>query len=129
MALQVLHEITASLQSAVFFAVMVDGTTDKANQEQVVLVFRWVDDNLVTHEFVGLYLTASIKSEALVAVIKDTLLRMNLKIEHCRGQCYDGASSMSGAKKGVAKVLFDEEPRAIFTHCYSHALNLAVIHE
>ena len=79
MALQVLREIAASLQSAVFFAVMVDGTTDKANQEQVVLVFRWVDDNLVTHvEFVGLYLTASIKSEALVAVIKDTLLRMNL---------------------------------------------------
>lgn len=127
MALQVLHEITASLQSAVFFAVMVDGATDKANQEQVVLVFRWVDDNLVTHEeFVGLYLTASIKSEALVAVIKDTLLRMNLKIGHCRGQCYDGTSSMSGAKKGVAKVLLDEEPHAVFTHCYGHALNLAV---
>ena len=33
---------------------------------------------------------------------------------------------MSGAKKGVAKMLRDEEPRAIFTHCYSHALNLAV---
>lgn len=61
-----------------------------------------------------------------MAVIKDTLLRMNLKIEHCRGQCYDGASAMCGAKKGVAKVLRDEEPRAILTHCYAHALNLAV---
>ena len=37
---------------------------------------------------------------------------MNLKIEHCRGQCYDGASSMSGAKKGVTKIIRDEEPRA-----------------
>ena len=61
-----------------------------------------------------------------MAVIKDTLLRMNLKIEHCCGQCYDGASSMSGAKKGVAKLLSDEEPRAIFTRFYGHALNLAV---
>ena len=127
MALQVLRQVAASLQSTVFYAVMVDETTDKANNEQVVLVFRWVDDALVAHEeFVGLYLTHSITSEALVAVIKDTLLRMNLKIEHCRGQCYDGASSMSGAKKGVAKKLRDEEPRAIYTHCYGHALNLAI---
>lgn len=127
MALQVIREVAASLQSAVFYTVMVDETTDKANNKQVVLVFRWVDNALVAHEeFVGLYLTDSITSEALVAVIKDTLLRMNLKIEHCRGQCYDGASSMSGAKKGVAKMLHDEEPRAIFTHCYGHALNLAV---
>ena len=127
MAQQVLHEIAASLQSAIFYALMVDETTDKANNEQIVLVFRWVDDALVAHEeFVGLYLTDSITSEALVAVIKDTLVRLNLKIQHCRGQCYDGASSMCGSRKGVAKKLLDEEPRAIFTHCYGHALNLAV---
>ena len=33
---------------------------------------------------------------------------------------------MSGAKQGVAKVLLDEEPRALYNHCYGHALNLAV---
>jgi len=31
---------------------------------------------------------------------------------------------MSGAKSGVAKQLTDEEPRALYTHCYEHALNL-----
>ena len=39
--------------------------------------------------------------------------------------CYDGASNMSGANSGVAKQLRDEEPRAIYLHCYGHALNLA----
>ena len=127
MAQQVLRQLAASLQSAMFYALMVDETTDKANREQDVLVFRWVDDALTAHKtFVGLYLTDSITSKALVALIKDVLLRMNLKIKHCRGQCYDGASSMTGAKSGVAKILRDEEPRAIFTHCYGHALNLAV---
>ena len=127
MAQQVLRQLALGLQSAIFYAIMVDETTDKANKEQVVLVFRWVDDALTAHkEFVGLYLTDSIASKALVAVIKDVLLRMNLKIEHCRGQCYDGASSMTGEKTGVAKILRDEEPRAILTHCYGHALNLAV---
>ena len=32
---------------------------------------------------------------------------------------------MSGIKSGVAKQILDEEKRAIFTHCYGHALNLA----
>ena len=35
-------------------------------------------------------------------------------------------SEMSGIRNGVAKQLMDEEPRAVFMHCYVHALNLAV---
>ena len=42
-----------------------------------------------------------------------------------RGQCYDGASTMSGIKIGVAKLFMDKEPSAIYTHCCGHALNLA----
>ena len=32
---------------------------------------------------------------------------------------------MSGRRSGVAVLLSSEEPRAIYTHCYGHALNLA----
>ena len=104
---------------------MIDETTDASNTEQVVLVL--VDDNLAVHEeFIGLYQSDSIDAKSLVAIIRDTLLCMNFKIENCRGQCYDGASSMSGAKGGVAKLINDDEPRAVYTHCYGHALNLSV---
>ena len=51
---------------------------------------------------------------------------MNLKVQHCRGQCYDGASDMTGCRNGVAKIISDDEARAIYTHCYGHALNLSV---
>ena len=61
-------------------------------------------------------MTSSITADSLVAIIKDTLLRMNLKVEHCRGQCYDGASVMSGARNGVAKQISTDEPRAVYTH-------------
>ena len=50
---------------------------------------------------------------------------MNLCIGKLRGQCYDGASSMSGKKSGVATRLLLEEERAIYLHCYGHSLNLA----
>ena len=32
---------------------------------------------------------------------------------------------MSGYKSGVATIIREEEPRAIYTHCYGHSLNLA----
>ena len=33
---------------------------------------------------------------------------------------------MAGAKAGVAVKIEKMEPRAVFTHCYCHALNLGV---
>ena len=53
MALRVLREIASAIQKALFYTVMVDETS---NQEQVVLVIRWVDGNLNVHgSFIGLY--------------------------------------------------------------------------
>ena len=46
MAMQTLRKIATLLQSAPFLSVMVDETTDVANQEQVVICFRWVDSKL-----------------------------------------------------------------------------------
>ena len=33
---------------------------------------------------------------------------------------------MTGAKAGVAAKIEEIEPRAVFTHCYGHSLNLKV---
>jgi hypothetical protein len=69
---------------------------------------------------------AIIDSPSLLAAIKDMLLRMNLQLCHCRGQCYDGASNMSGSRNGVAAQITREENRALYLHCFTHSLNLAV---
>ncbi len=68
----------------------------------------------------------STTSTVIVTTITDVLLRMNLSISNCRGQCYDGASSMSGSRSGVAIQLSQLEPKALYTHCYGHSLNLAI---
>ncbi len=126
MALQVLRQVVESIHSAPFLTLMIDETTDVSNIEQVVICFRWVDSNLESHEeFIGLYQVDSTQSSTLVATIHDVLQRVNVSIIKLRGQCYDGASSMSGSRGGVAVQLQKEEPRALYTHCYGHALNLA----
>ena len=64
----VLRRIVADVQNALFYAIMVDETTDCSNQEQVMLVLHWVDDSLVVHEdFFGLYNVPSINADTLTA--------------------------------------------------------------
>ena len=49
-------------------------------------------------------------------------MRVNLPLQKLHGQFYDGASSMSGCKSGIAKRISEIEKRAVFTHCYGHTL-------
>ena len=44
-----------------------------------------------------------------------------------RGQVYDGASTMSGHKNGVQARILEKQPKAMYTHCSGHALNLAIV--
>ena len=106
---------------------MADQVTDSSNKEQVV-VFRRVDHQFEAHEeFIGLYQVDSIKSSSIVEVMKDSVLRLNLAMAKCRGQCYDGAANMAGIRNVVTAQMCAEEPRAVYSHCYGQALNLAAI--
>ena len=69
MALKVLRQIATNIQ-ATHFTIMIDKTTDTSTTEQVVVVFRWVDDALqVNEDFIDLY-----ETDSLCALIKDALL-------------------------------------------------------
>ena len=104
---------------------MADEATDASNKEQFVICLRWADDEFEAHEeFIGLYEIFNLTVNTLVAAIKDTLLRMNLNLSRCRGQCNDGAGKMSGAKHGTPTQILKEEERAFYTHCYGHSLGV-----
>ena len=68
-------------------------------------IYRWVDEKWWMKDFFGVYTVAKTDATTLVSFIKDVLCRLGLKIEDCRGQCYNVAAVMSGAKSGVATAL------------------------
>ena len=106
---------------------MADETADISNKEQLVTCIHWVDENFVVHEdFFGIHPLERTTADDIVFIIKDVLLRMNPKIQNARGQCYDGAATMAGKKKGVATQIKAINRKCLYTHCYGHALNLAV---
>ena len=51
---------------------------------------------------------------------------MGLPLDNLRGQGYDGASTMSGETSGVQTRIREKQPKAIFTHCAGHSLNLVI---
>ena len=70
----------------------------------------------------------SITGEALCEDIKQTLLKLNLRLEDTVSQAYDGAANFSGHTKGCASRFQSIVPHAEYFHCSNHDLNLALCH-
>ena len=60
-------------------------------------------------------------------IIHLKLFQWQLELEHLRGQAYDGAGAMAGKSKGAASCIITQQPKALYTHCESHRLNLCVV--
>ena len=100
MALSVLRQISRSLSNGVHFCIIANEITDSSNREQLVVCLRWVDD--AQEDFWGYIKCQTLPPTLIVKCLREVLIWMNLNINNCRGQCYDGASNMKGHKKGVA---------------------------
>ncbi|KAI6652513.1 Zinc finger MYM-type protein 1-like [Oopsacas minuta] len=53
--------------------------------------------------------------------------RYNISPADIRGQCYDDASNMAGARLGMRSVVQAVGSKAMYFHCATHRLNLAVV--
>ena len=126
MALTVLWEISHSIHESTFYSIMCNACMDASNKEQLVICIRWIGKDLEVHvNVIGLYAVADISAQTIFKVVQDALVQVNLELNKCLGQCYDGSSTTSVPRSGVAKQLHYEEPRALCLHCHSHALKLA----
>ena len=123
----ILRKLIEEIQKTDYYAVLADETRDISNKEQLVICIRWVDSQYtVFEEPIGMFNIPQTDSAAILAAMKDVLLRCSLPIEKCRGQGYDGASNMMGRLNGVASKLKSEQPAAIAVHCLAHCTNLVL---
>ena len=51
----------------------------------------------------------------------------NISLADLRGQCYDGASNMSGARSDAKAIVQRATPKAMYHHCAAHRLNLSIV--
>ena len=57
------------LQQAEFFTIITEECVDSANKEQLVICFRYVDENVDVHEFIGFYECPNILANTIVAYL------------------------------------------------------------
>lgn len=73
------------------------------------------------------YPSVSVLGVDIAQCVQSKLLSLGLNMSMCRGQAYDGGSNMSGSVNGCAAVIKRKHPLAIYSHCHSHKLNLALM--
>ena len=121
MAIRILREVAENIQNIDFYLIMRDEATDVKNVSELAVRLRWVDDELEAHdEFIGLKNMPNTVADSIVRKLKNVLLQMHLKLNKCRGRCYDECSTMSGSKSGVTVRIKSEVGRALYTHCYAY---------
>ncbi|KAJ1275611.1 hypothetical protein BS78_05G148400 [Paspalum vaginatum] len=93
------------------FSVLIDESRDVSIKEQMAMILRFVnDEGKALERFAGIQ-----HIERCTAVVLKEALG------------YDGASNTRGEFNGVQKLIKDENPYAIYVHCFAHQLQLVVV--
>ncbi|CAK6971671.1 zinc finger MYM-type protein 1-like [Scomber scombrus] len=128
MAEMIRKKISDEVRDAECFAVLVDESKYISKKEQISVIVRYLQpESGEVHEFLHFTAADGLDSDSLLASIKHTLSQCNIDIHRCVGQCYDGASVMSGCNNGVQEKFRKEVPQAIYIHYHAHRLNLVLV--
>jgi hypothetical protein len=69
----------------------------------------------------------SVHTCILFNYILSALRTFGFNLDMLVGQCYDGASFMSGKCHGAVATISQQHPDALYSHCAAHRLNLVVV--
>lgn len=119
--------IISEVKEAKFYSVLADEVSSH-NIEHLPLCIRFVDaKSEIPEEFVAFIRLERVRAVDIADAIVGSLEGFGLSLNELRGQGYDGASTMSGEKTGVQKRIREKQPKALYTHCAGHSLNLVVV--
>ena len=121
-------KLVQEVKDAQIYTIMVDEVTSH-NVELMPLCIRFVDKNHdIREELLEICVLPRITGQHTAARIKGVLTHLGIQLSDCRGQGYDGASNMSSENVGVQALIKKDAPKAVFTHCSGHCLNLVIGH-
>lgn len=124
------EEIVKKINESKSFSILADETTDISGVEQFSLCARYIDFNngnpILKEDFLKFVPVKDVTGEGLAQTLITTCKELSINFDFLRGQGYDGASAMSGKFQGCASRVMVHYPSALYVHCASHCLNLAI---
>ncbi|KAJ8333395.1 hypothetical protein SKAU_G00414030 [Synaphobranchus kaupii] len=124
--------LLTKVKDAKYFSLLADESMDISGTQQMSICICYVtgtgEKTEISEDFLGFCPLPKQDAATITEAILRQLTEMGLQASFLRGQGYDGASTMSGQVSGVQTRIQQLYPRAVYTHCRSHALNLVVVH-
>jgi len=122
----ILNPLLEEIKKAKFYSILADEISSH-HTEQLALCIRFVDEQCnIREEFIQFSTVLRADGATVAAEILESLKKLGVLIEDCRGQGYDGCSSMSSNRVGVQARIKEVSPLAVYQHCCSHNLNLVI---
>ncbi|KAJ4449795.1 hypothetical protein ANN_01199, partial [Periplaneta americana] len=122
----ILSQTVVRVNEARCFAILADESVEVSGTEQFSLSVRFLENDSIREEFLQFIPVSETTGINLARTILESLTRFNVDLKYMRGQGYDGASAMSGQFQGAQAFILKECPAALYVHCASHSLNLAI---
>ena len=124
------NTILKEVRAANLFSILADEATDAANDEQLAISLRYVNQSCqrIEERFLAFSeCITGVTGEAIADQLLHHLRNWQLSGLQLCGQMYDGAGAMAGKTRGAAARITQQFPRAVYTHCAAHHLNLCVV--
>lgn len=136
LASKVKESLLDEIRNAAFFSILLDTAPDVSKREQLSICFRYVKflvdsegkpiDIKLKESFIEFRPLSNTTAIGFKDEVEIFLKENNIDFRLCRGQAYDGCSTMKGAYNGLQALFLKENEYASYVHCASHSLNLVL---
>lgn len=128
---EMLQDIVNEINVSSAFSIICDETTDNASKGQLSVCVRYPQKTskavLIKERFLGFIDIEDMTGSLLHKSIKIYLQQIGVDFNKISGQAYDSTTNLRIKFNKIAAEFKKEEPRALYTHCYAHFFELAVI--
>ncbi|RVE46777.1 hypothetical protein evm_008561 [Chilo suppressalis] len=122
------EKLVDDVKAASAYSILADETADIAGKEQLSIGLRYYDqkEKNIKEEFIGFVELQKMDAQTIATEINRFINSLNIDVNKCVGQGYDGCATMAGKDGGVQKILRETFKKALYFHCACHKLNLVV---